>query len=88
MRRYVAIWELPAKSARNHGDRFDWLSMSPSSVLQFSNLSDQELTKVELPVRDEPLNQDPHFVAIKPPERLARIERRLVQPDRRRHHCH
>ena len=62
------------------------LSASSSPVLQLPNLSDQELTKVELPVGDEALNQDPHLVAIEPYERLACVECRLVQPDRRRHH--
>jgi len=37
-------------------------------MLQLSNLSDQELTKVELPVGDKALNQDSQLVAIKPPK--------------------
>lgn len=54
-------------------------------MLQLPNLSYQELAKVELPVGDEALNQRPYFVSIESPERLARVERRLVEPNRRRH---
>lgn len=79
VRRYAASRALPAISARNREVRFDSLQRAPSPVLQLPDLSDQELAKVELPVGDEALNQGLHLVAIKPPERLARVERRLVQ---------
>ena len=49
-------------------------------------LGDHELAQVELPVGDEALDQSPHLLTVKPAERLARVERRLVQPDGRRNH--
>src|SRR5680860_145206 len=62
------------------------LSAGFSPVLELSDLSDQELAEVELPVGDEALDQGSHLLAVEPTKRLARVERRLVQPDRRRHH--
>jgi hypothetical protein len=58
----------PIAEARKRGDWFDSPSTSPSPMLQLSNLSDQELAKVELPVGDETLNQDSQLIAIKPPK--------------------
>jgi hypothetical protein len=83
VRRYAAFRELLARSSRNWRDRFQSPISELLPVLKLPNLSNQELAKIELPVGDEALNQGPHFVAIEPPERLARAFRALVRTSAR-----